>query len=131
MKFESDFETLIINPTLADLKEYRIKFTEEFDKLLYLAQTRSYSDDNDYHTGILFEKNNKIYYFHEFENPQQLSYFTTCEESTTKHFFEMLDEYDKINEQNFFVNAKIHYDYLNLNSIIKEKNSSINKKVKL
>ena len=130
MKFEQDFETLIVNPTIEEIKEYKIKFEEESDKLLYFAQVRSYDDDNDYHSYILFEKNGKVSIFHEFENPQHLSYFTTCEACSCEIFFELLACYDNRVDANFFNNARIHYNYINLNSEIKENNIKNNKKIK-
>lgn len=127
MKFEQDFETLIINPTMNDIKEYKVRFEESFDNLLYFAQTRSYSDDNDYHTYILFERNNKVFCLHEFDNPQHLSFFIDCEEYTVEKYFQILSGFDEINGQKFFNNAKIHYDYLNLNAEIKENSSKVKK----
>jgi len=127
MKFEQDFETLIINPAIKDIRDYKVKFDESFDNILYFAQTRGYSDDNDYHSYILFEKDNKLFCFHEFDNPQHLSFFVNCEESNNEKFFTMLNSFDEINGQKFFNNAKIHYDYSTLNEEIKENNSKIKK----
>ena len=105
-------------PTMDDVLEYKVKFDKEFDVILLFSQETGTIDTNSYLSKIAFLKNNKIYLFSEYDNPEYASFhILECDES---NYF--LPEYEHLSS--FFKEA------LNLNYNLKfiNKNNKISKK---
>ncbi len=93
MKIDDDYRTIIMNPTQEIINQMKVQFDEVGNKR-FLVQIRERVDENSYDTFILYEKNEKTFLFHEYENPSSLSYYSDTNESSLEQFVEMLEEMD-------------------------------------
>lgn len=114
-----DDRLLIINPTLDLIKKFAINIEENDVQLLFLVQHKGLSDDNSYDSFIFFMKDNKTYCFHEYENPNHLSYYSTTKEKSLEDFLNDIIVLDKA------YNDKLIADSINKYLFFNELNSGI------
>jgi len=79
---DENFYHKIIFPEFSSIQDLKIKFEENYDKLLLLECEIGLHDTNSYVSKIAFIKNNQLFVFMEYDNPEHCSYYTfICNEN--------------------------------------------------
>lgn len=66
----------IENPSIKTIKSLKIKFNESYDKLVLFEYEFGIHDINAHVSKISFVKNEKLFVFFEYDNPEHSSYST-------------------------------------------------------
>jgi hypothetical protein len=90
--YQGEKELLIISPTPEDFSELKVKFKEQNAEIIYLAQITELSGDNSYDTFVFFNKDNKSFIFHEYENPETYGYEVKIETATVEDYWKKLSQ---------------------------------------
>lgn len=122
---------LFLNPTEQDILSLRIKIPDEIKnhQFLYVVQTSSFEDDNEYRSYIFSEKEGKTYIFFEYDNPEHHSFYTELEEVNYIDFKERMKELSSRYKINI-IDHILEQDCNKLMSQLTEKQTVMDSKIK-
>lgn len=114
----------ILFPTLEQIVDLKIQFDEGFDNLLLFDYQVGTIDINAYFSKIAFIKNNQLFVFTEYENPEHGSYETKL---YNENNFKQCENKDV---QDFFIQSRYYFYHSKFPETMKDK-KIIYKKLKI
>lgn len=114
----------ILFPTLEQIVDLKIQFNEDFDNLLLFDYQVGTIDINAYFSKIAFIKNDQLFVFTEYENPEHGSYETKLYNENN------LKQCENKDVQDFFIQSRYYFYQSIFPETIKDK-KNIYKKLKI
>jgi hypothetical protein len=129
--YQGEKELLIISPTPDDFSELKVQFKEPNAEVMYLAQITELSGNNSYDTFVFFNRDNKSYIFHEYENPETYGYQAKVEIATVEDYWKKLSQLDGQENGAFAKLAARVNDHKELDILLEKHQVIQNKKKKM